>query len=261
MACRSRCSAPPTSRAAAPRRSRGDRRRRLRRRRDRTRPRPPRRARRREAASRASTCSRPGRRTSSAWWRSAWRSAPSSSASPTSSASSRGPRCARRSRAPAPIGLPLWLVDRDLGVTLRRVVANVPWWQRATLLAGVVGSVVNRQPIDEAEIERLKEGDVLASDLRRVRRGRGAGVRAADRRARPLHGRCGCARSSSRGADAAAPRRAPCWWSSAPATCGPGEALEDDDPGEAATAEELLRLQRTPPPGVWRASCPGRSSR
>ena len=60
-------------------------------------------------------------------------------------------------------GLPLWLIDRDLGVTLRRVVANVPWWQRATLLAGVLGSVVSRQPIEEAEIERLKEGDVLAS--------------------------------------------------------------------------------------------------
>lgn len=58
-------------------------------------------------------------------------------------------------------GLPLQLVDRDIGVTLRRVYANVPWWQRLTLLAGLAASVLSREEITEEEIERLKEGDML----------------------------------------------------------------------------------------------------
>ncbi|MEJ2287699.1 MAG: TraB/GumN family protein [Deinococcales bacterium] len=58
-------------------------------------------------------------------------------------------------------GLPLLLVDRDIGVTLRRVYANVPWWQRLTILAGLAASVLSREEISEEEIERLKEGDML----------------------------------------------------------------------------------------------------
>jgi pheromone shutdown-related protein TraB len=58
-------------------------------------------------------------------------------------------------------GLPLALIDRDIGVTLRRVYRNVPWWRRLELMAGLVASVLSREEIDEAEIERLKEGDVL----------------------------------------------------------------------------------------------------
>ncbi|MFO7545383.1 MAG: TraB/GumN family protein [Trueperaceae bacterium] len=58
-------------------------------------------------------------------------------------------------------GLPLLLVDRDIGVTLRRVYANVPWWQRFSLVAGLLASSFSREKIDEEEIERLKEGDIL----------------------------------------------------------------------------------------------------
>ncbi len=58
-------------------------------------------------------------------------------------------------------GLPLLLVDRDIGVTLRRVYANVPWWQRLNLLAGLLASSFSREKIGEEEIERLKEGDIL----------------------------------------------------------------------------------------------------
>ncbi len=58
-------------------------------------------------------------------------------------------------------GLPLQLVDRDIGVTLRRVYANVPWWQRLTILAGLAASVLSREEISEEEIEHLKEGDML----------------------------------------------------------------------------------------------------
>ena len=57
--------------------------------------------------------------------------------------------------------LPLALIDRDIGVTLRRVYRNVPWWRRLELMAGLGASVLSREEIDEEEIERLKEGDVL----------------------------------------------------------------------------------------------------
>ena len=57
--------------------------------------------------------------------------------------------------------LPLLLVDRDLGITLRRVSASVPWWQRPALLMGVVASAFSREQIAPDEIEQLKQGDML----------------------------------------------------------------------------------------------------
>lgn len=57
--------------------------------------------------------------------------------------------------------VPLLLVDRDLGVTLKRVSASVPWWQRPALIMGVIASVFSREKIDPAEIEQLKQGDIL----------------------------------------------------------------------------------------------------
>jgi pheromone shutdown-related protein TraB len=58
-------------------------------------------------------------------------------------------------------GLPCWLVDRDVGVTLRRSRAAVGWWERAKLSAGLVAGLLDDSEVDEAQIERLKAGDVL----------------------------------------------------------------------------------------------------
>lgn len=57
--------------------------------------------------------------------------------------------------------LPLLRIDRDIGLTLRRVYHNVPWWQRMNLFAGLLLSVISHEKVDEAEIEKLKEGDML----------------------------------------------------------------------------------------------------
>lgn len=57
--------------------------------------------------------------------------------------------------------LPLLLVDRDVGVTLKRIYRNVPWWQRFSLFSGLIGSVLSRQDVSKEEIEKLKEGDML----------------------------------------------------------------------------------------------------
>ncbi|WP_043529524.1 TraB/GumN family protein [Litchfieldella xinjiangensis] len=59
--------------------------------------------------------------------------------------------------------LPLLLIDRDVGVTLKRIYRNVPWWQRFGLFTGLLGSVMSRQEVSAADIERLKEGDILES--------------------------------------------------------------------------------------------------
>lgn len=59
------------------------------------------------------------------------------------------------------MGLPVLLIDREIGVTLKRIYRNVPWWKRMSLFGGLLASVVSRETVSEEEIERLKEGDIL----------------------------------------------------------------------------------------------------
>lgn len=58
-------------------------------------------------------------------------------------------------------GLPVLLVDRDIGVTLRRAAANLGWWKRLNLFSGLLAGMLSRESVSEEEIERLKQGDVL----------------------------------------------------------------------------------------------------
>lgn len=60
-------------------------------------------------------------------------------------------------------GLPVMLIDREIGTTLKRVYRRVPWWQRFMLMSGLLASMLSREKISEEEIERLKEGDMLES--------------------------------------------------------------------------------------------------
>jgi pheromone shutdown protein TraB len=55
----------------------------------------------------------------------------------------------------------LELIDREVGTTLRRIYKNVPWWRRFYLFSGLIASVVVNEEIEEEEIEKLKEGDIL----------------------------------------------------------------------------------------------------
>ncbi len=56
---------------------------------------------------------------------------------------------------------PVLLIDREVGVTLKRVYRNVPWWKRMELFSGLLASVMFSEKISEDDIEKLKEGDVL----------------------------------------------------------------------------------------------------
>lgn len=58
-------------------------------------------------------------------------------------------------------GTPLWLIDRDIGITLKRLIRNIPWYQRWPLLMGLLTSTMTRSEVDAEEIENLKEGDIL----------------------------------------------------------------------------------------------------
>lgn len=59
--------------------------------------------------------------------------------------------------------LPVLLIDREIGTTLKRIYRNVPWWKRFNLFAGLIASVISKEKFSTAEIEKLKEGDVLES--------------------------------------------------------------------------------------------------
>lgn len=57
--------------------------------------------------------------------------------------------------------LPLLLIDREIGTTLKRTAANLSWWKRWTLFSGLLVSLVSHEDVEEEEIEKLKEGDML----------------------------------------------------------------------------------------------------
>lgn len=59
--------------------------------------------------------------------------------------------------------LPLWTIDRDVGITLKRTYGAVGFWQRSRLIAGLLASVIDDEKVEHDEIERLKQGDVLES--------------------------------------------------------------------------------------------------
>lgn len=67
--------------------------------------------------------------------------------------------------AAAQRSLPVWCIDRDIGITLRRTYAAVGFWRKTTLMSGLAMSLVIDDEVDEAEIERLKQGDILESSF------------------------------------------------------------------------------------------------
>lgn len=58
-------------------------------------------------------------------------------------------------------GLPVLLIDREIGITLKRTARNLSWFRRWGLFAGLMASLVTSEKVEEDEIEKLKEGDIL----------------------------------------------------------------------------------------------------
>jgi len=60
-------------------------------------------------------------------------------------------------------GIALWLVDREISTTLKRAYRSVGFWERMTIVSGLIASLFERGEVAEAEIEKLKQGDMLQS--------------------------------------------------------------------------------------------------
>ncbi len=62
-------------------------------------------------------------------------------------------------------GLPLSLIDREVGLTMRRVWHGLGFWGRAKLMSALLTALLVDEQVGEDEIERLKEGDLLESSF------------------------------------------------------------------------------------------------
>ena len=58
-------------------------------------------------------------------------------------------------------GQEAWLIDRNIGLTLKRLVRTVPWYQRWPLMMGILTTAMTRSEVEAEEIENLKQGDML----------------------------------------------------------------------------------------------------
>ncbi len=67
--------------------------------------------------------------------------------------------------------VPLQLIDRELGITLRRTAHRLSWWQRYGFGVAMFLSLFSREEVSEEEIERLKEGDILEATFRELAEG------------------------------------------------------------------------------------------
>ena len=65
-------------------------------------------------------------------------------------------------------GIPVALCDRDVRVTLRRAWASMSLWNKAKLLAALLASLVDRPELDEEELRRIRDQDVLSELMREL---------------------------------------------------------------------------------------------
>lgn len=61
--------------------------------------------------------------------------------------------------------LRLATIDRDVGITLKRAWSRLGFWGRNKLMAGIGASLVVNEHVEESEIEKLKQGDLLESSF------------------------------------------------------------------------------------------------
>lgn len=65
-------------------------------------------------------------------------------------------------RAAEERGIPVALCDRDVRITLRRVWGSLSFWKKSVLLSTLLAGMFERPELDEAELRRIREQDVLS---------------------------------------------------------------------------------------------------
>ena len=61
--------------------------------------------------------------------------------------------------------IPISFIDREIGITLKRIYRNIPWWKRLALMSGLLATALSDEKVSEDDIEQLKQGDMLESAL------------------------------------------------------------------------------------------------
>lgn len=62
-------------------------------------------------------------------------------------------------------GLPMHLIDRDVGLTFKRAGEKLGWWRRTMLGGGILASLFFDEKVEDDAIEKLKEGDMLEASF------------------------------------------------------------------------------------------------
>ena len=62
-------------------------------------------------------------------------------------------------------GLPVHLIDREVGLTFKRALQSLGWWQRTKVGAGILAGILADEEVGDDEIEKLKQGDMLESSF------------------------------------------------------------------------------------------------
>src|SRR3546814_10865229 len=62
-------------------------------------------------------------------------------------------------------GLPMHLIDRDVGVTFKRISARLGFFGRIRFVSGQLAGLFVDDEVGETEIEKLKQGDMLAASF------------------------------------------------------------------------------------------------
>ncbi|CAN7349680.1 TraB/GumN family protein [Pseudoxanthomonas sp. LjRoot143] len=62
-------------------------------------------------------------------------------------------------------GLPVHLIDREVGLTFKRALQSLGWWQRTKVGAGILASMFGDEEVGDDEIEKLKQGDLMESSF------------------------------------------------------------------------------------------------
>lgn len=61
--------------------------------------------------------------------------------------------------------LPVQLIDREVGLTFRRASRRLGLWGKLQLISGIGAGLLSKEEVGEAEIEKLKQGDMLESSF------------------------------------------------------------------------------------------------
>ncbi|MGE4071848.1 MAG: TraB/GumN family protein [Lysobacterales bacterium] len=137
-------------------------------------------------------------------------------------------------------GTPVELIDRDVGVTLKRAYAAVGFFDKMSIVGGLVASAISSDEITEADIEKLKEGDILTNTFDEFAR-----------QSKPLHHALIVERDrymSARLREVSRPGQKVLAVVGAGHLAGLARALEGKDAGDTETLETLKAL---PPPSIW----------